>query len=76
MALKSDRIEDFKRRGEQKWLRGAGVTERETCLERWEGRMRRRQHPLCCTKRKAGGSLSLSLFSHDSYEKQGLKCVL
>lgn len=63
-ALKSNRIEDFKWRGGQKWLHGAGVTERETCLERWEGRregrMRRQQHPLCCTKRKAEVCLSLS----------------
>lgn len=30
VALKSDRIEDFRWRGGQKWLHGAGMTERET----------------------------------------------
>lgn len=81
VALKSDRIEDFKWRGGQKWLHGAGVTERETCLERWEGGEDETAAASSAPHKAEGQGLSLSFHMTHVSERQGrglksVPCVL
>ena len=81
MALKSDRIEDFKWRGRIEMAVWSG-SDRERNMSRKMGGEDETAAASSVLHKAEGRRLSLSLSlslplsSHDSYEKQGLKCVL